>query len=1107
MLLKKFLFKKNLKKSIFYVNIKNYCKSNVLNESVVLEKFISFLKLENICFQSFITLTFPLETTVNNVKAFKFFIRFLRKSHHDLLYLYVYELVNEKNFHIHVLVTPNFEKNFFQLKEKWLEILQLSHKKKDFLVQVLDFKKIDLTNYDINIKKLINYMVKSLNEPQSLSNLNKFLKLKNYSLIENVFGGSKIIIQKFFQSIKIANFNQTSSGAFFLKERVGTTKNLILDCLDNTNYKNKFDYCSIPSNYDLLVRELNNELSTVVDFATKFDINYVLTSLGTFTDKQIKRNASKFASIYQFSKLISKKLEFKFLKKIISLYSEKNKNKNTTWVGMYFSNIAELETLPPGLFLSLMLVFVNGLLTLNSLLSLIEALGNNILTLFKKTVKSVFVLDTYSTETVRGVGHVTFEILKPLFETVVGEIHVNTFLDLNRLEQFVDYSTLSDITFAVTPNKKKISRLDDCWQSILKTYLTSLTAKEAMITPPLDWVAKKPVKISQTEDQTSVVYYDAGEIINGGFLLNEFFLKNPLLKKTSVGTSVSLKVTQSLINLINKLQQFVFKTDLDFFTFFYKCKTIAPVYITVVEKRNLIKKIHLLNSNKKQVFFEIKKLKDFAVLNGTTVDLKPLSTKISEIDVELADLVGRLSKAEQFIRVIELFKKFQNDTLYYVYNLDFRGRIYPANIDMHPMGNKYAKAFVSFKDAFSFDLNEFKKFAVSAFQKTILKSEVDLLSIFDLVLKPKLLNFRTNLKEIFQFAENPLMFLKCCFEYEKYLQACNKNQLYLSSMPIYLDATSSGPQVLSLFYGIETYASFLNLTNQNTKTTKGDFYIGLIVDFIVNYLPQHNKKDYIDLNKFNTNLEYKDAVLFLLRKGLKKTIMTQFYGVTNYKCLNEYNDFLVKEKEQITKLGLWEKLSNGDFIKDFLYFIKKVNLFQLKALLEFLIDKLGQKPLVWSIFDNAEIEVKYQQIKRSFYTPRFLNKRHQYTFLSVEQTKMSSKQKTAAMANFVHSIDGYIMGEVIKRAAFPIIPIHDCWGVPMNKVTELRQLIRVVYSELIENNVLFNKMINQFETYLKENVSELVSVEFREFVEQNQRLGSMTKKDVLNSEYIVFYDN
>lgn len=65
-------------------------------------------------------------------------------------------------------------------------------------------------------------------------------------------------------------------------------------------------------------------------------------------------------------------------------------------------------------------------------------------------------------------------------------------------------------------------------------------------------------------------------------------------------------------------------------------------------------------------------------------------------------------------------------------------------------------------------------------------------------------------------AENKLLFISFCFEYINYLEALNnKQEFFITQLPIQLDATCNGFQHLTLLLNDLELAKNLNLTKSN----------------------------------------------------------------------------------------------------------------------------------------------------------------------------------------------------------------------------------------------------------------------------------------------------
>lgn len=96
----------------------------------------------------------------------------------------------------------------------------------------------------------------------------------------------------------------------------------------------------------------------------------------------------------------------------------------------------------------------------------------------------------------------------------------------------------------------------------------------------------------------------------------------------------------------------------------------------------------------------------------------------------------------------------------------------------------------------------------------------------------------------------------------------------------------------------------------------------------------------------------------------------------------------------------------------------------------------------------------------------------------------------ALAPNIVHSIDSYILREVVRRADFDIVTIHDSYGVHPNNVDKLRQLYRDVLISVMEMNLL-------------EDILEQINPELAQVVARRGMLekGQLEAKHINASEY------
>lgn len=96
----------------------------------------------------------------------------------------------------------------------------------------------------------------------------------------------------------------------------------------------------------------------------------------------------------------------------------------------------------------------------------------------------------------------------------------------------------------------------------------------------------------------------------------------------------------------------------------------------------------------------------------------------------------------------------------------------------------------------------------------------------------------------------------------------------------------------------------------------------------------------------------------------------------------------------------------------------------------------------------------------------------------------------ALAPNIVHSIDSYILREVVRRADFDIVAIHDSFGVHPNNVDAIRQLYRNVLMDVMDMNIL-------------EDILEQLNPNLAKVVERRGLLakGKLDRETINGSEY------
>ena len=223
-----------------------------------------------------------------------------------------------------------------------------------------------------------------------------------------------------------------------------------------------------------------------------------------------------------------------------------------------------------------------------------------------------------------------------------------------------------------------------------------------------------------------------------------------------------------------------------------------------------------------------------------------------------------------------------------------------------------------------------------------------------------------------------------------------------------LDATASGLQIMACLIGCHTTAANVNLTG----TGKREDIYSKVADRV---------------NKV-TGLSYSKA-------DVKKPVMTTFYGSK-------------KQPEELFGEGTEELVKFQNILEE-----------QLPGAMECMQDMQGcWDPFAlfhkWTLPDGHiahvpvmqanDMKIEIDELEHATYTFR------------AYQNKPAAKGLSLA-ANIVHSIDGYIVREMVRRAdlmGFALLTIHDSFWASPNHMNKVRQNYTDILTEISKSNLL-----------------------------------------------------
>lgn len=411
----------------------------------------------------------------------------------------------------------------------------------------------------------------------------------------------------------------------------------------------------------------------------------------------------------------------------------------------------------------------------------------------------------------------------------------------------------------------------------------------------------------------------------------------------------------------------------------------------------------------------------------------------------------------QIIKLAQKYSKYER--IYFPWNMDFRGRLYPIPVTLNPQGCDMTKSLLLFAEG----------------KALVTEEAVNALRIYGancwgndkISLEDRVQFIKDKEKEILAYVEDstnntgwieadkPWCFLAFCYDYAGYLR---HGYGYTSYLPVYTDGTCNGIQHYSALLRDEVAGKAVNLINSDKPS---DVY-QIVADKLKILLSQEKDllaEKWLSLD-FNRKLTKK--IVMTLPYGLSKVGSREYieaYLLENYSTQFLFNHFQISDNHKdcifkatnyLNKL-LWQAIENtlSSTIKGMQY-LREVSQ---------QINETGQ-PLEWltpcgllvnQLYKNIDIHTVKTLIHGSI---RCLN-------YAVEIDKLNKlKQQNGICPNFIHSLDAAMLMKWLNKCKenhiYSVSSIHDSYGVLANDVAESSKLLRQCFVEIYTRDVLFD---------------------------------------------------
>jgi DNA-directed RNA polymerase len=543
---------------------------------------------------------------------------------------------------------------------------------------------------------------------------------------------------------------------------------------------------------------------------------------------------------------------------------------------------------------------------------------------------------------------------------------------------------------------------------------------------------------------------------SGGYI-SEYLSKTPLVKTNDFNYLTSLK-DESLSNVyeaVNHLQGVPFKVD----------KFMSSVYLEIWDKGIPMGRFpdreSLLNPDgtPKNVF------RDPRVDTDKELLIKFKRDRTEQHKQEIARTSQVLTCEITKSLLLEYLKY---NSFYFVINLDTRGRMYTVSTVFDYQSDQKIRSLITFANGEK----------IGARGKYWLYVHTANTFGFDKVSFDERYRWtEERLKEIVSYvdspfdnrgwdrADKPMEFLQACYHVK---QVGIYGLDYVCNLPVSLDATCSGLQLLSIIARDETTAQMVNVlpnaTPQSIYTILADLVRTEVAKDAAAGVPEANRWLQFGID----------------RSIVKRNVMTYFYGLKPFGARDQiFDEYKKQVKLGKPKVLLDDGFSDCKWLADIIWKHLQTSL------------PLVSKVMIWlqkvaKLFSKYNLEIRWvtpigfpvvqdYRYLRKYTVKTSIAGSLVYTTLRKQMTlKDSKKNQSAISANLTHSLDSALAKGVAlycKHDQLPVpnlLMVHDSFATTPNRIDQLQYIIRKVAIDLFSEDYL-GKLYNDFKMQLPDN--------------------------------------
>jgi DNA-directed RNA polymerase, mitochondrial len=541
----------------------------------------------------------------------------------------------------------------------------------------------------------------------------------------------------------------------------------------------------------------------------------------------------------------------------------------------------------------------------------------------------------------------------------------------------------------------------------------------------------------------------------GGFI-SEYLAKQPLIKTHDHKYLHELENSDltSIYDAVNHLQHVPFKIDKEIFDI------EENIYRNDLPLGGFTTQESLLDAKGKPRLYRDPRV-------DTDKELR-IQYKRDCTRVYTAEIV-RTSKVISDRTSLEVASVFKDTNFYFSKQLDTRGRMYYVSSTFNPQSDHKVKALISFANGepigergiywlyvHTANMWGFDKGTYDERYEWTKKNKADIVSYSQLPFQYKSWND----------ADKPMEFLKACMHVAKVEE---QGSNYVCDLPVSVDATCSGLQILSMLMRDRNTAEKVNVTPSERPQ---DIY---------SIIAEKVKKEVDEFTSQGVPEAVRWSQFGITRKIVKRNIMTYVYGLKPYgarvQIFDEYKSIIEKNPE--LKVLSDDGWNDCKWLSDIVWKHIQIEVKLASDLMKWFQDcaKLFAQnniPLQWITPMNLLVKQDYRYLV-PFRIKTAINGSLVYTTLRKQIDKQDSRKSQSSSApNITHSLDSALAQRVALNCRYDqepipnLIMIHDSFATTPNRIDQLQKIIRQSAVELFSTDYL-DSLYQQWKRQLPEN--------------------------------------